>query len=115
MTGVDDPRCGEGGAAFSCEVVVEAPRVAVHVAGDVDMATAPRVGDAVGEALRAGAGDVVVDLTSCTFLDSSGLAVLLDRANRVRAAGRRFTIRGASEQIVRLIDLTNLRDELPIE
>lgn len=116
MTGVDDPRLGEEPAGFRCEVVREDPRVAVCVAGDVDMATAPRVGEAVAEAVAAApAADVVVDLGACTFLDSSGLAVLVEAAKRVRSAGRAFSIRGAGEQVVRLIDLTHLHDELPTE
>jgi anti-sigma B factor antagonist len=51
------------------------------VAGEVDMLTAPRLQEAVDEALRdPAASDVVVDLTSVTFLGSHGLAALVTAA-----------------------------------
>jgi anti-sigma B factor antagonist len=51
------------------------------VAGEVDMLTAPLLQEAVDEALRdPAAGDVVVDLTSVTFLGSHGLAALVAAA-----------------------------------
>lgn len=116
MTGVDDPQLGDEPAGFRCEIVREERRVAVCVAGDVDMATAPRVGEALAEAAGATpAADVVVDLAACTFLDSSGLAVLVEGARRARSTGRAFSIRGAGEQVRRLIDLTHLDAELPTE
>ncbi len=116
MTDVDGPRLGEGPAEFRCEIVHETDRVAVCVGGDVDMATAPQVADALTQAATTTPPtDVVVDLAACTFLDSSGLSALLEGARAARAAGRGYAIRGANEQIVRLVELTSLTDELPFE
>jgi anti-sigma B factor antagonist len=53
----------------------------VAVRGDVDVATAPLLQDALDEAVRATAGTLVLDLTGVEFLDSSGINVLL----RIRA------------------------------
>ena len=47
----------------------------LDVVGELDIATAPQLDDAVTAALRAAAGDgvpLVLDLTLCTFVDSSG-------------------------------------------
>ena len=58
---------------------VERTRVAggacVAIAGEVDLETAPRMRDALLEAIAAG-DPVFVDLGSVTFLDSTGLAAL---------------------------------------
>jgi anti-anti-sigma factor len=54
-------------------VVVDATRI-LCVAGEIDIATAPQL----AEALEAYNGSpVCVDLTGVTFMDSSGIAVLL--------------------------------------
>jgi len=49
----------------------------VVATGEIDLCTAPRLREALLSASRA-AARVVLDLTAVTFLDSSGLAVLID-------------------------------------
>jgi anti-sigma B factor antagonist len=60
------------------------------VAGEIDLANADALDEALGAALASGR-DVLVDLTATEFIDSYGLAVL-HRAN-VRAAERRLSLR----------------------
>jgi anti-anti-sigma factor len=50
-------------------------RTVVHVIGDLDLATAPSLEDAVGDVEAT--SDLVLDLTDCNFLDSSGMRVLV--------------------------------------
>lgn len=47
----------------------------LHVLGEVDLANAEEFQSALLPLTSAG-GDVVVDLTTCTYMDSSGLRVL---------------------------------------
>jgi len=54
--------------------------------GEIDLATSPKLVVAGREALRAGATSLHVDLTDVSFMDSSGLAALI---NLYRAVGRR--------------------------
>ena len=60
---------------FGHAPLTEAPGLAVH--GDVDMATASALDDALADAIRESDGVLVVDLSGVGFLDSSGLKVLL--------------------------------------
>jgi anti-anti-sigma factor len=48
----------------------------VRVAGEVDMATAPQLREHIEE-MPEGTGTLIVDLTDVTFLDSTGLSVLV--------------------------------------
>jgi anti-sigma B factor antagonist len=66
--------------------------VIVAAAGEIDLATAPRLGAAVRDSLAVpGPGPVVVDLTDVTFLASAGLGVLVDA--HASAAVRREPLR----------------------
>ena len=88
----DDPTTGDrtlasvqDGHGFEARVLAPECRtdgvIVVTVAGEVDMATAGLLWQALEDACdRAGsAGCVVVDMADTTFIDSSGLAVLIRR------------------------------------
>lgn len=64
-----------------------AGRIVVVVTGEVDMATAPALQSALLYAITALAPLVIdVDLSACTFLDCSGLGVLVAARGRALAA-----------------------------
>ncbi|PWW63165.1 STAS domain-containing protein [Actinokineospora spheciospongiae] len=61
-------------------------RVVVRVSGEVDMATAPVLAEALDRAFTGGdPARVVVDLTGVSFFASSGLALLAQTSARARA------------------------------
>lgn len=55
--------------------------------GEVDLATAPGIAEALEAHLEANPGDIKVDCSELTFLDSSGLAVLAATARRLNSEG----------------------------
>ena len=81
--------------------------------GEIDLATAPRLGDAITAA--AAVRCVVVDLTEVTFIDSSGLNVLVQ--GRRNLARRDIALRIVSPEdraAYRVFELTQLNSELEI-
>ncbi len=48
------------------------------IAGELDQASAPQLRDPLKEAIEGGAGAVIVDLTKCGFIDSTGLGVIVE-------------------------------------
>lgn len=58
----------------------------VTVSGDIDLESAPRVRQAIADAISAGRNRVVLDLTGVTFLDSIGLGVAVGGLRRARMA-----------------------------
>jgi anti-sigma B factor antagonist len=62
---------------MAIEIVRLAGAPGVAVRGEVDIATAPALEQALETAIRESAGALVVDLSGVEFLDSSGLQVLL--------------------------------------
>ena len=67
----------------SAEVTFDADGTAtVRVAGEIDIATADTVRQAVAVALEQRPAHLVFDLSAVDFIDSSGLAVLLEAAKQ---------------------------------
>ncbi len=83
--------------------------VTVPVAGALDVTTVPRVRDQLEQALAPRPARLVVDLSDCTFVDASALAMLLDLHRRMCRTGAVLTLRGACPRVLRLLSLTGLR------
>jgi anti-anti-sigma factor len=84
----------------------------VSLRGDHDLATASQVSDAVG----AIDGNVLVDLSECTFLDSTAIGVLFARSQELEAAGRFLEIVAPREntRIARTLELVRMRDVIVV-
>lgn len=101
---------------FDVERASVAGRPALTVRGELDLSTAPRLDAAADEAFAAADGDLVVDLTHTTFLDSSGARSLLGVARKAEAAGVRLQVLAPrTNRAVRLtIDLLDLGAYVPL-
>jgi anti-sigma B factor antagonist len=60
----------------------------VSVWGEVDLATAPQLERVLDDAARGGDRDMLVEFSHDSFIDSTGLNVLIQAARRLRAKGR---------------------------
>jgi anti-anti-sigma factor len=78
--------------------------------GEIDLSTAEAVQSSLEELVDDGAGPVIVDLSSVTFLDSSGLAVLVRLHKRVGS----IEVRSPTPLVRRLLAVTGLTDTFGI-
>lgn len=83
------------------------------IAGDIDASTVSALSEAFAGEHAAKDGSVVVDVEGVTFIDSSGLRVLLDLRSRVEPGG--VTLRAAPRSVRRLLELTGLSDSFVLE
>jgi anti-sigma B factor antagonist len=60
--------------------------------GELDIGTAPKLGEAVEQALDDGCREVVLDLGPTTLLDSSGLGALVRAAREVDARNAKMAV-----------------------
>jgi anti-sigma B factor antagonist len=80
----------------------------VSVVGELDQATLPDLQGPLDEAVEAN-GSLLVDLSDCSFIDSSGLGALVSARERViDTEGRRFGICCPDAQVQRLLQITGL-------
>ncbi len=80
----------------------------VSVAGEVDVYTAAQLRAALDEEVAAGHVELVVDLDEVTFLDSTGLGVLVGRLKLVRNQSGWLRLVCSNERILRVFRITGL-------
>jgi anti-sigma B factor antagonist len=80
----------------------------VWVAGELDLYTAPELERAVLAARGEAADTVLVDLSGCTFLDSTALAILVEANRRLGNANGGLKIIGAAAAVRRPFEITGL-------
>ena len=88
---------------------LDAAPVTVTITGALDVTTLPRVREQLEQALAGRPARMVVDLSACTFVDASALALLLDVHRRLSRTGGVLTLRGSCPRVLRLLSLTGLR------
>lgn len=67
-------------------------RIFACLSGEIDLASIPLVESTLDELLSRGWRDIVLDLRETTFIDSTGVALLLGARRRSHAEGWRFGI-----------------------
>jgi anti-sigma B factor antagonist len=93
-------------ARFVCRLTHDNSDVAcIHLSGDLDLATAPRLEQIVREAERR-ALMIVLDLRGLAFMDSSGVHVIDDASVRARRAGRVLVVVRGRPQVDGVFALT---------
>jgi anti-sigma B factor antagonist len=83
-------------------------RTVVHVGGEVDVYTAPALRRYLDEQIHRGCRDLVIDLSGVTFLDSTGLGVLVGRLKAMRMQGGVLRLAGPTERVVKVFSITGL-------
>ena len=76
--------------------------------GEIDVATAPGLRHHLDKGIDQDSGPVVVDLTSVTFIDSTGLGVLVGAQKHCDEAGREMRIVVTDPRIHKVFAITGL-------
>src|SRR6266566_2064843 len=89
-------------------------RAVVHVGGEVDLDTCPQLRGALAELVDQGSYHLVVDLEQVSFLDSSGIGVLMGVQRRLREHGGSLRLAAPAARLRRVLELTGVTTVLPI-
>lgn len=92
--------------ASGCEIALDG-RLDVHSVADVRAA--------LHDAIDAGSGDLVVDVSRVELIDLTGLGVLVGADRRAKLAGRRVVLRDAGPRLMRILRMTRLHRVLTVE
>ena len=106
------------GDGFRVELSRRDGSLIASVLGEVDLATAPQLLDAVESSLvsdSAGTSRVVVDLTEVEFLDSSGLNALVGLERLLSGNGVELRLVSPADAVVRQVfEITQLTETLRV-
>jgi anti-sigma B factor antagonist len=84
----------------------------LRVSGDLDLAASPRFSEELAAAPAA--RRTVIDLTGCTFLDSSGLRALVQAAREITEGERHVDVVAGSPAILRVLEITGVDRMVPV-
>ena len=80
----------------------------VSPSGEIDLLTAPALGSRLLGLLDEGKTRLVVDLSQVTFMDSTGIGVLLNVLRRLGHLGGRLVLVCPTERIMRPFEISGL-------
>jgi anti-sigma B factor antagonist len=86
----------------------------VAPSGELDIATVDVLERALLEAEQTDAELIVLDLSGLTFIDSTGLRLVLDVNERCGGTVDRLRVIAGSPAVERLLDIVGLRERLPL-
>ncbi len=94
---------------FRLEVLeVDGERAVAAVHGEVDVSSAAQLREGLYQLLADGRRDLTVDLVGMTFIDSTGLGVLVGVLKRAREAGGELTLRGPNKSARKVLEISGL-------
>jgi anti-anti-sigma factor len=99
---------------FRCETRRDGDAWWVRPVGELDLDTAPQLEQELVATREAGAARLVLDLRALTFMDSTGLRLVIRWDKAAREEGFAFAIVPGEDVVQRVIRLTGMDEHLPV-
>lgn len=80
----------------------------VKLAGEIDMGHSPAVHQALVEVLERRPARLVIDLSDVSYMDSSGVGILVDALRRVRVSGGKLVLVAVAPRVRSVLQITKL-------
>jgi anti-sigma B factor antagonist len=93
------------GGIFAIEVLAEGPTVVLVLRGELDLASAPRLADALATAMAAGQTRIALELSQLGFIDGSSLGLIERTRHQARLQGGELTLRHPQPHVRRVLEL----------
>ena len=87
--------------------------IIVHIQGEIDCVNAPVYRQQLSDLLEETNEDVVFDFKGTSFIDSSGIGLVLGRYNQLKFDHRTLILTGLNQVAYRLFELTGLFQIMP--
>ena len=89
--------------------------VVLRVSGEIDIQTSPLLDDHLQRVLAEGASSITVDLGGVTFLDSTGLSVLIAGLKRCQTEAGDLRVVSPRPNVRKVFEVTGLTDAFQID
>ena len=85
----------------------QSPNV-LPLTGEIDLHVSPAVAESLRALIAKKTKQIIIDFTKVTYVDSSGLAVLIEGMQNVQQYGGRFGLAGVREDVKHVFDIARL-------
>lgn len=107
---------GKGLAApFDVVISQEPGRTALHLRGELDTSTAPRLAHLLDQLRHDGHHQIALDLSQLAFFGAAGLRVLVRTHQALRASGDTLVLARPTRMVHRILAITGLDAALVIQ
>jgi anti-anti-sigma factor len=89
-------------------VVPDPSSATVALDGEIDISNCPAIRRLLMAAISGGYIHLAIDMSGVTFIDATGIGVLVAAANQARAAGGGLSLVAPSRPVQRLLDILRL-------
>jgi anti-sigma B factor antagonist len=90
----------------------------IAVRGELDLSTAPALEGPLDAALGDGGTSVLIDLSACEFIDSTGIALIVRAWQQLTGGGNdgngKLVICSHNDQVRRVLDISGLDQSIPV-
>lgn len=91
----------------------------VGIRGELDLSTAAELEPSLEEIVSSGDAALLIDLTECEFIDSTGIALIVRAWQRLDGAGNaggrgRVAVCTGNDQVQRVLDVTGLQSSIAV-
>jgi anti-sigma B factor antagonist len=91
----------------------ESDTASVRTVGELDLATVPVLSAQIADLRQAGCRHVIIDLSDLTFMDSTGLCLILECYAESRRDGFTMALLAGPPAVQHVFDLTDTTAHLP--
>ena len=82
--------------------------VIVDLVGEIDVNAVARIRDTLGDLTKAASPQIVINMARATFIDSSGLGILMAARRDAQKGGGRLALCGMTKDVRMVFELTRL-------
>ncbi len=93
---------------MNLERFTEGGATTIAITGDIDLLSAPVLREALQDCVRGRVLRLLLDCSATTYMDSSGLASLIEYYKESGAYGGKFVLYGLNERVRSLLELVRL-------
>ena len=94
---------------MAVEIQIKEDVVRAYLSGEIDHHSAAQIRETIDESIiQAAPAELILDFARVTFMDSSGVGLILGRGRQMSGLGGRLVVQNAPDTVRRMLDLAHI-------
>jgi anti-sigma B factor antagonist len=85
-----------------------APPKVIPLEGEIDLHVSPRIASTLNAAVKGKPRDLIIDMSNVSYIDSSGLAALIEAMQKVEKYGGKFALAALQQNVKPIFEIARL-------